>query len=288
MSNVRVITEDTQFNPELSNAGTRLVVADYYAVWCGPCRQIAPKFAELSTVFPKALFLKIDVDQCPETAQAQGVTAMPTFIFYRNRVKIDMLRGADPAALEEKIRKWYSEDEEDGEGDTRVKGHMDLSSFVSKAECECLNESDEHPFTHALASKGGFLESDCDEQLIMNIGFSQAMKIHSLRLEAPADKGPKTVKIFINQPRTLDFDQADSMAPVQQVDLTPDDLKEGSMIPLKFVKFQNVQSITLFVRDNQGGTETTQIDYVGFLGSPVSTTNMGEFKRVAGKKGESH
>ncbi|XP_025084263.1 thioredoxin-like protein 1 [Pomacea canaliculata] len=288
MSNVRIITDDTQFSSELTNAGTRLVIADFFATWCGPCRQIAPKFAEFSASYSKALFLKVDVDQCPETAQGQGVTAMPTFIFYRNKVKIDSLRGADPGALEEKIRKWYQEDEEEGEGDIPVKGHMDLSSFINKSQCECLNESDDHPLAHAFAAKGGFLESDCDEQLIINIGFNQAVKIHSMRLEAPADKGPKTVKLFINQPHTLDFDQADGMAPVQQIDLTPEDMREGAVIPLKFVKFQNVQSITLFVKDNQAGSENTQIDYLTFLGSPVCTTNMQDFKRVAGKKGESH
>ena len=42
---------------------------------------------------------------------------------------------------------------------------MDLSSFINKSECECLNESDDHPMTHALTTKGGFLESDCDEQV---------------------------------------------------------------------------------------------------------------------------
>ena len=42
---------------------------------------------------------------------------------------------------------------------------MDLSSFINKSECECLNESDDHPLTHALTTKGGFLESDCDEQV---------------------------------------------------------------------------------------------------------------------------
>ncbi|KAK7096274.1 thioredoxin-like protein 1 [Littorina saxatilis] len=288
MSNVRVLPDDTHFNPELTNAGTKLVVVDFFATWCGPCRQIAPKFAEFGVAYPKALFLKVDVDQCPETAQGQGVTAMPTFIFYRNKVKIDMLRGADPAALEEKIKKWYQDDEEDGDGDTRVKGHMDMSSMISKAQCECLNESDDHPLAHALTTKGGFLESDCDEQLIINIGFNQAVKIHSMRFQAPEENGPKTVKIFINQPTTLDFDSADSMAPVQQLDLTPDDFKDGAIVPLKFVKFQNVQSATIFVKDNQTGAETTQIDYIGFLGSPVCTTNMGEFKRVAGKKGESH
>lgn len=69
--------------------------------------------------------------------------------------------------------------------------------------------------------------------------------------------------------------------------LSPGDL-EGNPIPLKFVKFQSVQNIQLFIKDNQSGGEVTQIDHLAFYGSPISTTNMGEFKRVAGKKGESH
>ena len=64
-----------------------------------------------------------------ETAEAQGVTAMPTFVFYRSRVKIDTLRGADEAALEAKVKKWYQEDEDDGDGDTRVKGHVSYLPF---------------------------------------------------------------------------------------------------------------------------------------------------------------
>lgn len=63
---------------------------------------------------------------------------------------------------------------------------------------------------------------------------------------------------------------------------------DGNPIPLKFVKFQNVQNIQLFIIDNQIGDEVTQIDHLAFYGSPICTTNMGEFKRVAGKKGESH
>jgi len=42
---------------------------------------------------------------------------------------------------------------------------MDLSSFINKAHCECLNESDEHTLAGALTSQEGFLESDCDEQV---------------------------------------------------------------------------------------------------------------------------
>lgn len=42
---------------------------------------------------------------------------------------------------------------------------MDLSPFISKSQCECLNESDDHPLANCLTSTGGFLQSDCDEQV---------------------------------------------------------------------------------------------------------------------------
>ncbi|CAG0907457.1 unnamed protein product, partial [Darwinula stevensoni] len=104
---VRVIRDETHFQGELTAAGNKLVVADFTASWCGPCQRIAPAFSDMSVRYNKAVFLKIDVDNCSETAAAQGVTAMPTFIFYRNKVKVDRLQGADPTALENKIKQYY-------------------------------------------------------------------------------------------------------------------------------------------------------------------------------------
>ena len=54
-------------------------------------------------------------------------------------------------------------------------------------------------------------------QLIISITFTQAVKVHSLKIKAPQDKGPKTMKLFINQPRTLDFDMADSYQATQEL-----------------------------------------------------------------------
>jgi len=54
------------------------------------------------------------------------------------------------------------------------------------------------------------------------------------------------------------------------------------------VKFQNVNTIDFFIQSNQADEDTTQVDYIGFIGSPIIATNMDDFKRVAGKKGESH
>ena len=104
--------------------------------------------------------------------------------------------------------------------------------------------------------------------------------------------------------------------------LTPGQL-DGSPIAVKFVKFQNVQNLQFFIKDNQvcsmlniscytdfnwndtgktfkiriieqacfapqEGGEVTQIDYFSVVGTPIGTTNMNDFKRVQGKKGEAH
>jgi len=59
-------------------------------------------------------------------------------------------------------------------------------------------------------------------------------------------------------------------------------------VELRYVKFQSVNNLQVFVFDNQGGGDVTEIDSLTFYGIPVSTTNMQDFKRVAGKQGESH
>ena len=68
-----------------------------------------------------------------QTSESAGVSAMPTFVFYRNKTKIDSLRGADQNALEEKVKKWYSEgaDGEESE-ECAVKGHV---SNITEADC---------------------------------------------------------------------------------------------------------------------------------------------------------
>ncbi|XP_076680630.1 thioredoxin-like [Andrena cerasifolii] len=287
MGAVRVVNDDGQFYGEMASAGTKLVVVDFTATWCGPCQRIAPVFEQLSVKYPNAVFLKVDVDKCAGTAVAQGVSAMPTFIFYRNQIKLGLCQGADPGGLESMIQQFYGNgDSEDTE--SPVTGHMDLTTFITKSQCECLNESDEHNFVQCLTADEGYLESDCDEQLILSIAFLQAVKVHSLKLKAPKDSGPKDIRLYINQPRTIDFDMADSNTSIQDLTLSAKDIEEGNLIPLRYVKFQNVQNLQMFVKSNQSGSETTRIDYLAVFGSPISTTNMGEFKRVHGKKGESH
>jgi hypothetical protein len=59
------------------------------------------------------------------------------------------------------------------------------------------------------------------------------------------DNGPKDVKLFINQTRTLDFDSAENFQPIQALELKPEDLTNNTVIKLRYVKFQNVQNLTV-------------------------------------------
>ena len=77
---------------------------------------IAPFYKQLSLKYPDAMFLKIDVDKCPGTAAANNVSAMPTFVFFRNRVELERIRGADKNQLENKVKQYYTAASESGEG----------------------------------------------------------------------------------------------------------------------------------------------------------------------------
>jgi thioredoxin 1 len=81
------------------------VIVDYTATWCGPCKNIAPKFAELARLYPSVVFKKVDVDDNAETSQAAGISAMPTFIVYKKGQVRDQMSGATAAKLEEFVRK---------------------------------------------------------------------------------------------------------------------------------------------------------------------------------------
>lgn len=65
------------------------------------------------------------------------------------------------------------------------------------------------------------------------------------RFHLDAGQGPKNVKMFINLPRSMDFEEAERSEPTQALELTPEDIKEESIIQLRYVKFQNVQSVTV-------------------------------------------
>lgn len=266
---VKAVSDPHEFQTILSTAGDKLVVVDFTATWCGPCQTIAPVYASLAEKYPNVHFLKVDVDQSQPIAAAAGVSAMPTFQFFKHLKKVDELKGANASALENLIKKHAVADSNGGQSSSGVPGQANISSEVALNQLSCLNEQQDHGIRSIFGPNAkGFLESDVDEQLMISVQFNQAVKIHSIKLTAPVDQGPKTVKIYANL-LALGFDEAEGVQETQTLTLTEKDVAADAIIPLRFVKFQNVSSLIIFVVDNLGGTETTRINKLDFIGSVI-------------------
>jgi len=99
------VKDSEEFEKQLADAGSKLVVVDFYATWCGPCKQISPKIEALSGELPNVVFLKVDVDECEDVAVKYKISCMPTFIFFRNGEQVDSFSGANEPKLRETILK---------------------------------------------------------------------------------------------------------------------------------------------------------------------------------------
>ncbi|XP_051149760.1 thioredoxin H-type 1-like [Andrographis paniculata] len=81
----------------------QVVVIDFTASWCGPCRFIAPLLTELAKKHPQIIFLKVDVDQLKQVSADYKVEAMPTFVFLKDGKEIHRIVGARKEELQAKI-----------------------------------------------------------------------------------------------------------------------------------------------------------------------------------------
>lgn len=100
---VKEITDNT-FTEETSKG---LVVVDFWAEWCGPCRILSPIVEELSNEMSNVQFKKINVDENREVALSLGINAIPTLVIYKDGHPIDKIIGVIPKAnLKKTIEKY--------------------------------------------------------------------------------------------------------------------------------------------------------------------------------------
>ncbi|GMI56855.1 hypothetical protein ScalyP_jg2747 [Parmales sp. scaly parma] len=156
--------------------------------------------------------------------------------------------------------------------------------LLNKTECYCLNEDPNA--THQNLFMGSSLltlRSDADEQLLVHLSFNEFVKIKSIQFSGSADgvekeTNPTSVKVFANRVN-MGFSDAEDVTPTDTLELSEEDLSEtGKPKDLSFVKFQRVNSITLFFEENLGA-DITAIGGIKINGMAIQGTNVNEIKK---------
>lgn len=100
-----VILKDSTFEQEVLKSDTPVLV-DFWAVWCGPCKAIAPFVDDLATKYKgKLKVAKMDVDENQAVAQQYGIRSIPTLLFFKGGKVVDTVIGSDKTKLEQSVQK---------------------------------------------------------------------------------------------------------------------------------------------------------------------------------------
>ena len=101
-----VAVTDATFDAEVKNSDIPVVV-DFWAEWCGPCKQIGPALEELSNEMDgKIKVVKVDVDSNPNSAVAMGVRGIPALFIFKNGEVVSNRSGAAPKAA---LQSWIED-----------------------------------------------------------------------------------------------------------------------------------------------------------------------------------
>ena len=299
-----------------------------YADWCGPCKTINPLYERLSAQFSrtgKVTFVKVDTENQQEISLKYGVTALPTFLIFRESQVHASCRGADAKKLSDMVKKAAAEIDLGGSGGNGErsdignswlgldlpKGYSDVTEEVDIQGLDLLNANsvlgaakalfdgdrpsalDDKKRTGIEPSKIDWVESDTDEQLMLFVPFRATVKVHTLQItslpqslsqsQVEPPMRPRTIQIYSNRPHILGFEEAEDIPPTQKITLETEDWdqKAGTAkVELRFVKFQNVTSLVLFVVDGNGDGDTVRIDRLRVIGETGEKRELGKLEKV--------
>lgn len=292
----------SQFNKLKANP---LLIIDFYATWCGPCKVISPAFDRLATPHessPSIIFAKVDVDKAKDVAQTCGITAMPTFQFFKNGSKVDEVKGADVQQLTTKIgyytaaaakentaqgassasaSKSKKADSTAGPGSLRSIIDIDAAKLLNNSILSSArNIASPPPAGYAVASASG-------ARLLIHLPFTQAVSPSHLHMTIAKDSlsnAPSRIQVGTNVPvrvtkspegvesNDLDMESLVKAENTQAFNVFSDEYVDGKAeLKLKTSKFTAIKSLTIRVDANLSGDEKTitKIGTMDIIGSKV-------------------
>ena len=199
-------------------------------------------------------------------------------------------------------------------GASLPRGYGDVTDAVDQLNLDFLNLDSEFGGARtifetskpsSLGAKGksaegkkDWIESDTDAQMMLFMPFQSTMKLHTLQItslptaseddEATASR-PTALQLYTNRSHTLGFDEADDEPATQKIELSEDswDAATGTAnVELRFVKFQNISSLVIFVVDGDGETDKTRIDRIRLIGDTGEKKAMGKLEKFGEEQGE--
>ena len=103
-STIKYVNDDLELRRLLRLHAERLVVVDWFATWCGPCRAIKPVYEQLSEENKHVVFIRADIEELPDASAQAGVEAVPCFHFIKGDELVAVLTGADEVKLRELVK----------------------------------------------------------------------------------------------------------------------------------------------------------------------------------------
>lgn len=280
---------------------SELVLVDFFAEWCGPCKVISPFVESLQADYNQVLFVQVDVDQSQAVAAKYEVSSMPTFLYFHKGKEVARVVGADRAGITTKLDQLVAlnpsavrgsvgggegaSGESGSAGAGAVADDSDITQYIPRG-MEVLNGGIDYTSSEALnigssnidlrtlltagLAEGQEFSSDLDSQILLNIQLQNNAKIQTVLLKRPAkiaedsdNQIPTQIKVWANHPN-LSFDDTSSIEPQHNGAVTFDG--DWAEIKLKYVRFQNVSTISLLI-EGEDEDECTNLDRIVFIGS---------------------
>jgi thioredoxin len=199
-------------------------------------------------------------------------------------------------------------------GASLPRGYGDVTEAVDQLNLDFLNLDSEFGGARtifeatkpsSLGAKGksaegkkDWIESDTDAQMMLFMPFQSTMKLHTLQITSLPTKDedgemttsrPTSLQLYTNRSHTLGFDEADDEPATQKIELSEDswDATTGTAnVELRFVKFQNISSLVIFVVDGDGEIDKTRIDRIRLIGDTGEKKAMGKLEKFGEEQGE--